>query len=99
MPSKGANRDSAIAKIASRQHGVVTAAQLRHLGFARSTIAERVRAGRLHRLHQGVYAIGHESLGEKRRWMAAVLAVGPGAVLSHASAAALWGFLRPEPGP
>jgi very-short-patch-repair endonuclease len=47
-------------------------------------------AGRLHRLHTGVYAVGHPVLGRRGRWMAAVLACGPGAALSHASAAALW---------
>lgn len=99
MSNKGAPPDVRLAAIAARQHGIVTAAQLRELGFARSTIAARVRAGRLHRVHQGVYAVGQSSLSDEGRWMAAVLACGGGATLSHGSAAALWGFLRPEPGP
>lgn len=85
--------------MAARQHGIVTAAQLYELGFARSSIAGRVRAGRLQRVHQGVYAVGHDSLSNEGRWLAAVHACGGGAVLSHASAAELWGFLRPKVGP
>ena len=75
------------------------AEQRREIGFARRTIAGRTRAGRLHRLHQGIYAVGQPSLSDRGRWIAAVLADGAGAILSHASAAALWGFLEPRPGP
>jgi hypothetical protein len=50
-------------------------------------------------MHQGVYAVGHPGLSRGGRWMAAVLALGPDAVLSHMSAAALWGLLKPESGP
>jgi very-short-patch-repair endonuclease len=57
-------------------------------------IDRRVRRGRLHVVHRGVYAVGHRVLSPRGRWMAAVLAAGPGAVLSHRSAAALWG-IRP----
>ena len=99
MSNKSAPRDLLLAEIAAGQHGIVTAAQLKDLGFARSTIAKRVQTGRLHRLHQGVYAVAHDSPNDHGRWMAAVLACGDGAVLSHGSAAALWGFLRSEPGP
>lgn len=60
-----------------------------------SAIDRRLRAGRLHHLHPGVYAVGHSVISRKGRWMAAVLASGPGAVLSHRSAAALWG-IRPS---
>ena len=62
-------------------------------------ISERAKKGRLHRVHQGVYAVGHRGLSLHGRWMAAVLACGEGAVLSHGSAAALWGLLRPIDGP
>jgi very-short-patch-repair endonuclease len=62
-------------------------------------VRRRVEAGRLHRLHRGVYAVGHRSLSWRGRWLAAVLAAGDGAVLSHASAVALWEFLRPIEGP
>ncbi|HXF31668.1 MAG TPA: type IV toxin-antitoxin system AbiEi family antitoxin domain-containing protein [Solirubrobacterales bacterium] len=91
--------DRWIAMLAGRQHGVVTAAQLAEAGIDKDGIACRRRTGRLHRLHRGVYAVGHRSLSWRGRWLAAVLASGDGAVLSHTSAAALWGFLRPIPGP
>ncbi len=55
----------------------------------------RLGAGRLHSLYRGVYAVGHRVLSQQARWMAAVLACGPGAVLSHRSAAALWGMRDP----
>lgn len=97
MREESANADAVIAKIAARQHGVVTFAQLLSAGIDKSAVGRRVRAGRLHRIHQGVYAVGHAALSEHGRYMAAVLACGDGAVLSHGSAAALWGLLRPEP--
>jgi very-short-patch-repair endonuclease len=92
MPKKVANtsRDAAIARIAGRQHGVVTTAQLLAAGVLPSGISDRVVARRLHRIHRGVYAVGHPALSQAGEWMAAVLACGDGAVLSHRSAAALW---------
>ena len=86
--------DRRLAAVARRQYGVVSRDQLRRLGIGDSGIAERIRTGRLHRLHRGVYAVGHTQLRREGRWFAAVLAGGPGAVLSHADAAALWG-IRP----
>ena len=80
--------------LADRQHGVVARRQLLHLGMGRRAIEERLRRGRLRPLHHGVYAVGHRVLGRDGRWMAAVLASGPGAVLSHRSAGQLWGLLR-----
>lgn len=77
----------------------MTAAQLAALGLSREAVRKRVEAGRLHRLHRGVYAVGHAAPSEARRFMAAVLACGRGAVLSHVSAAVLWGFLKPVRGP
>jgi very-short-patch-repair endonuclease len=88
-------REKTLGQIAQRQHGVVSTAQLRSLGFAYSTVHRRRATGRLHRIHQGVYALGRPDLPAKGRWMAAVLACGRGAVLSHASAAALHG-IRPS---
>jgi very-short-patch-repair endonuclease len=82
--------DGEIARLAQRQHAVVATRQLRALGLSRNAIAARAAAGRLHRIHRGVYAVGHPLLPRYGRWMAAVLAAGPGAALSHASAAALW---------
>lgn len=88
-----------VAKIAARQHGVVAVEQLRAAGIERSGISRRVSAGRLHRVHRGVYAVGHSGLTIEGRWMAAVLACGKGAALSHMGAATLWGLLRPTAGP
>jgi restriction endonuclease-like protein/putative AbiEi antitoxin of type IV toxin-antitoxin system len=79
--------------MAERQHGVIALRQLVALGFSRSAIRRRTAAGRLHRLHVGVYAVGHRRLSVNGRWMAAVLACGPTALLSHRDAAALHGLL------
>jgi very-short-patch-repair endonuclease len=75
-----------------RQHGVVTRADLLALGFSRRGIEHRVQSGRLHLISRGVYAVGRRELTPNGRWMAAVLACGDGAVLSHRSAAELWGI-------
>jgi very-short-patch-repair endonuclease len=99
MPNKVDTTDAAIAGIAARQHGVITAKQLAAVGLGRAALSERARAGRLHRIHRGVYAVGHRGLSLHGRSMAAVLACGPGAVLSHVSAAVLWELLRPIDGP
>jgi very-short-patch-repair endonuclease len=88
-----------VAEIASRQHGVIAVAQLRDLGMGKNGITRRVKRGYLHRIHRGVYAVGHQAPSWHRRWMAAVLACGDGAALSHGSAASLWGLLRPIEGP
>jgi hypothetical protein len=91
--------DARVAAIAGRQHGVVTVEQLRGAGIDKYGVRDRVRAGRLHRLYRGVYAVGYRSLSWRGRWLAAVLAAGDGAVLSHVSAAELWRCLRPAGGP
>jgi predicted transcriptional regulator of viral defense system len=88
--------DVALAELARRQWGVVSAAQLRALGLDKDAVRRRARAGRLHRLHHTVYAVGHTVLKREGRWLAAVLACGQGAVLSHSSAAAHWGLLHTE---
>jgi very-short-patch-repair endonuclease len=80
----------AIAALAKRQHGVVSRAQLIDLGIGRRAIQRRLESGRLRRIHRGVYAVGHRVVSREGQWMAAVLAGGKGAVLSHESAAALW---------
>lgn len=98
MRNKSDRRDLAISEVAVRQHGVVSSRQLGSLGFDRAAIHRRAAAGRLHRVHRGVYAVGHPPLSLESRWMAAVLACGDGAVLSHVSAASLLGLLRPTPG-
>src|SRR5213083_1966840 len=90
------DREVRIAELARRQHGVVARWQLAELGLSSDAISHRIASGRLHRLHPGVYAVGHRAFPPEGGWMAAVLAAGEGAVLSHASAGALWG-LRPAP--
>lgn len=97
MQARGA--DWRIAEIAGRQHGVVARRQLVGLGVGKDAIQSRLATGRLHRLYPGVYAVGHRALPAEGRWMGAVLAGGEGAVLSHATAAALWGLVREVPGP
>jgi very-short-patch-repair endonuclease len=62
------------------------------LGLGRGAIEDRVARGSLHPVYRGVYAVGHGLLSRHGRWMAAVLAAGPDAVLSHRSAAELWGI-------
>ena len=89
-------RGRKIAQLAGQQHGVVGRAQLVEIGLDRSAIRRRVRAGTLHPLHGGaVYTVGLDQLSTSGRYLAAVIACGRGAVLSHRSAADLWG-LRPN---
>lgn len=86
--------DRLIAELAERQHGVVALGQLADLGVSAPSVDRRVAAGRLYRIHQSVYAVGHRLLSVDGHRMAAVLACGSSAVLSHRSAAALWGIRR-----
>lgn len=90
-----------LADLAARQHGVVSIRQLvGPLGYSRSAVARAVRSGRLHRLYRAVFAVGHTNLSWQGRCLAAVLACGPNAVLSHHSAAWLWGIsTRRAPAP
>lgn len=86
--------------MAKRQHGVVSIRQLLGpLGYSRSAITRAAAAGRLHRLYRGVYAVGHTRISTHGECLAAVLACGPGALLSHASAAWLWGISPQSPKP
>lgn len=87
-----ADREREIPDLADRQHGVVATWQLIRFGFTHDDIRYRARTGRLHRKHRGVYAVGHGKLTPNGHRMAAVLAYGPDAVLSHRSAAAQWGI-------
>jgi predicted transcriptional regulator of viral defense system len=86
-----------VLRLAERQHGVVSRQQLLDLGVGPQAVRHRWATGRLVRVRRGVYALGHRALRPQGRWMAAVLACGPGAVLSHGSAARLWG-IRPWSG-
>ncbi len=83
-----------LAELARRQYGVVSASQLRALGLDRFAVRRRVLSGHLHRLHRGVYAVGHTCLEPRGIYLAAVLGCGPGAALSHRSAGALWDLRR-----
>lgn len=100
-----------LAEIAERQHGVVALRQLRSIGFDAAAVGLRVQRGALHRIHRGVYAVGHAALSAEGRAMGAVLAIGGGpvaeggaaevldrwsAAASHRSAASLWGMTRRE---
>jgi hypothetical protein len=79
--------DALIAEIARRQYGLITIWQLTALGLTSGAVTYRVRTGRLHRIHRGVYAVGHPRLSQEARWMAAVLWAGEGTGLSHLTAA------------
>lgn len=89
-----------LAELAERQHGVVSIRQLMGpLGYSRRAVSRASAAGRLHRVHQGVYAVGYARLSLEGRCLAAVLACGPRSLLSHQSAAWLWGVSRRGPFP
>jgi Transcriptional regulator, AbiEi antitoxin len=87
-----------IAALAARQSGVVTRGQLRALGITARVVHRLLAQGHLHRVHTGVFAVGHPALTLHGRWLATTLALGPGAMLSHRAAAVLWGIL-PSTGP
>lgn len=86
-----------LAELATLQHGVVSSAQLAEMGMGTSSIEGHLGAGRMTRIYRGVYAVGHTALSERGLWMAAVLAAGPDAILSHVSAAQLHGMWRWRP--
>jgi predicted transcriptional regulator of viral defense system len=90
-PPLGARWEAAV-RLATRQHGVASGAQLRELGMGTEAIQSWTRRGRLHPVHRGVYAVGRPLLTVDGSWMAAVLACGPAAVVSHRTAAALLGI-------
>jgi hypothetical protein len=85
-----------LAALATRQHGIVARRQLAGLGFGVEAIKVRLAAGRLAELHREVYAVGHRRISQRGWWWAALLAYGDGALLSHRSAAVLWGLRRPR---
>lgn len=86
--------DVGLAALAAAQHGVVSLAQLRAVGLSGPAARKRAARGRLHRIHRGVYAVGHRRISVKGRLAAAVLACGEGATSSHRSAAYLLGLVR-----
>lgn len=81
-----------MAELAKGQHGIVARKQVEGAGLSADTVDRWIRKGRLQRIHRGVYALGHDAITRRGQWIAAVLASGPGAVLSHRSATALWGI-------
>lgn len=85
--------DERVARLAARQWGVVDRAELRACGLSDSQIVVRVRRRSLHPWHRGVFAVGHAGLAREGIFLAAVKACGPRGVLSHFSAAALWGLV------
>jgi hypothetical protein len=85
-------KDKLIAEVATDQGGVVGLDQLRELGVSRWAAARGSNRGTLHRVHRGVYAVGHLALERPAGLRAALLACGDGAVISHGTAAALWGL-------
>jgi very-short-patch-repair endonuclease len=93
-PRDDTHPDVRLARIAREEHGVVSIRQLAACGLDRAAVRRRTGTGRLHRVHRGVYAVGHDALTTQASFVAAVLACGDGAVLSHYAAAAYWGFRR-----
>jgi hypothetical protein len=85
--------DLRVARLAATQHGAVTRGQLLDAGLGRHAIAHRLERGRLHVIHRGVHAVGHEPLSPRCLQLAAVLACGSGGALWHRSAAELWTLL------
>lgn len=111
MGGKVARPDLRIAEVARKQRGVVSIDQLRGFGLSEKAIARRVARGLLHRVHRGVYAVGHSALAPEDRFLAAVLALGGeprgggsvlehwGAAVSHRSALSLWSLLPTSDAP
>jgi putative AbiEi antitoxin of type IV toxin-antitoxin system len=94
MRVKSANhRDQVVGGLADGQHGVVSREQLMAAGVGRGAIVRALDAGRLRLVFRGVYAVGHVALRREGWWMAALLACGEGAALSHRTAAQAWGLL------
>jgi Transcriptional regulator, AbiEi antitoxin len=99
MDGKPLPQGHRLAELARRQHGVVSIRQLQRLGYSHSSVEKAVAGGRLHRLHQDVYAVGHTNLSLQGRCLAAVLASGPRSLLSHYSAGWLLGLISTRPVP
>jgi very-short-patch-repair endonuclease/predicted transcriptional regulator of viral defense system len=93
---RNAERERALRRLATRQHGVVSHLQLLDLGFGLRWIERRLEEGRFEAIHRNVYIVGHDRVPQRGRWRAALLAYGPEAVLSHQSASVLWGLRRPR---
>src|SRR3954463_8571286 len=92
------SRRRALGELAQRQHGRVTHGQLLSLGFSRSAIGRKLQSGELVPVHPRVYAVGHAVPPAEARWIWGVFAAGPGALLSHRPAAAVWEVRRTSSG-
>ncbi len=90
--NQGRGTDEDLARVATRQGGPVSLEQLSDSGVSGNAAAKRARRGSLHRIHRGVYAVGHRSIARAGYLRAAILACGDGAVISHGTAAAFWGL-------
>lgn len=93
------DRNLRVAQLAASQRGVITSQQLADLEVAPSSIRRKVAAGTLHRIHRGVYLLGHTAAAPLAMELAALLACGPTAALSHWTAAALYRILARIDGP
>lgn len=89
-----ARPDVRVAAMAGPEWGVLSLDELRACGLSRKAVAVRVSRGSLHPMHRGVYAVGHANPPLEGRFLAAVKACGPDAVLSHFATAALLGYVR-----
>jgi hypothetical protein len=89
-PGQPRSEPASLAALAGRQHGVVAVGQLYSLGLTDRQLRRMVAQGWLVPVLRGVYGVGYRPLTRPGEWMAALLAMGPGAALSHRSAAALW---------
>jgi Transcriptional regulator, AbiEi antitoxin/Protein of unknown function (DUF559) len=94
MAREKSNASARAWTLAGKQHGIVARRQLLKLGYSEEAIEHRLAKGRLHRVARGVYAVGWPQMTRERRWMAAILACGEEAALSHRSAGALWGIAK-----
>lgn len=99
MVDQSGSVDQKIARIASRQLGLITLPQLLAVGLSKAAVAKRVERGALHRVYRGVYRVGHQAPDQETQYLAAVFACGEGAVLSGAAAAIIWGLRRGSPPP
>jgi very-short-patch-repair endonuclease len=85
-------RELCVGRVADEQHGLITTAQLAACGITTAALSRRIDAGRLHRIHRGVYALGRPDLSQAGVFQAALLAIGDDAILNHRAGAAMWGF-------
>lgn len=83
-----------LAELARKQHGVVSVWQMADLGYSNEVLRHARKTGRIHPVHRGIYAVGHAQLSRHGECLAAVLSCGDDALLSHRSAAWLWGMTK-----